>query len=253
MHEGCDCNHSPALAMNDASQIALSAQIALMRRTDIIANNIANLSSNGYKGEHMVFSEYLSQTNDGAIGSYVNPVGTVRDVSQGPMTQTGNPLDVAVEGDGYLAVQTPQGTQYTRDGHFQLDAQGEIVTAQGYPILGGSGAPIVIPNDSGPITIGQDGTVVTAQGNAGQIQVATFQNPQTMLSVGNNLYTTNESPGTPNVTKLVQGSLEGSNVQPIIELTQLIATEREVGFAKDMTTTEGNRISNAIDRLGKVS
>src|SRR5215469_7550712 len=113
---GCDCNHSPALAMNDASQIALSAQIALMRRTDIIANNIANLSSNGYKGEHMVFSEYLSQTNDGNIGSYVNPVGTVRDVSQGPITQTGNPLDVAVEGDGYLAVQTPQGTQFTRDG-----------------------------------------------------------------------------------------------------------------------------------------
>jgi flagellar basal-body rod protein FlgF len=239
--------------MNDASQIALSAEIALMRRTDIIANNIANLSTNGYKGEHLLFAEYLNRTNDGGIGSYVQPLGTVRDTSQGPLSQTGNPLDVAIEGDGYLAVQTPNGTRYTRNGHFQLDAQGEVVTSQGFPILSAGGAPIVVPNGAGAITIGQDGTVVTDQGNAGQIQIATFQNPQAMLATGNNFYSTDQAPGTPTSTKLVQGSLEQANVQPIIEITQLIATERAVSFAKDMSTTEGTRISNAIDRLGKVS
>jgi flagellar basal-body rod protein FlgF len=239
--------------MNDASQIALSAQLALLRRSDIIANNVANISTNGYKGEHLVFAEYLNATQDGSVGSYVDPVGTVRDLSQGPITQTGNPLDVAVEGDGFLAVQSPQGTRYTRDGHFQLDAQGEIVTAQGYPILGASGAPIVIPNGAGPITIGQDGTVATAQGNAGQIQIATFQSGQQLIPAGNNLFDTNEAPGTPTSTKLVQGSLEGSNVQAIIEMTRLIETERAVGYAKDMSTTESNRLSNALDHLGKVS
>lgn len=239
--------------MNDASEIALSAQIALLRRTEIIANNIANLSTNGYKGEQLVFSEYLGRTNDGNLGSYVQPAGTVRNMSQGPMAQTGNPLDVAIEGDGFLAVQTPSGTRYSRDGHLQLDAQGELVTPQGYPILGASGAPVVVPNGAGAITIGYDGTVITAQGNAGQIQLATFQNPQALEPAGNNLFNSNEVPGTSTTTKLVQGALEQSNVQPIIEMTQLIATERAVGYAKDMSTTESNRISNAIDRLGKVA
>lgn len=239
--------------MNDAAQIALSAQIALLRRTDIIANNIANLSTNGFKGEQMPFREYLSRTNDGGTGSYVTPAGTVRNMSQGPISQTGNPLDVAIEGDGFLAVQTPNGTQYTRDGHFQLDAQGEIVTTQGNPLLGASGAPIVVPNGAGNITIGYDGTVVTNQGNAGQLQLASFQDNQALQPAGNGLFTSNETPGTPTSTKLVQGALEQSNVQPIIEMIQLIATERAVGYAKDMSTTEGNRISNAIDRLGKVS
>jgi len=238
--------------MNDASQIALSAQIALLRRTDIIANNIANMSTNGYKGEQLVFSEYLNRTNDGGIGSYVNPVGTVRNMSQGPITQTGNSLDVAIEGEGFIAVQTPSGTRYTRNGHFQLDAQGELVTTQGNPILGASGAPIVVPNDSGTITIGYDGTVITKQGNAGQIQLASFQNPQALEPTGSDLYNATELPGTPTSTKLVQGALEQSNVQPIIEMTQLIETERAVGYAKDMSTTEANRISNAIDHLGRV-
>jgi len=239
--------------MNDSSQIALSAQIALLRRSDIIANNVANLSTNGYKGEHLVFAEYLNSTQDGGVGSYVDPVGTVRDLSQGPISQTGNPLDVAIEGNGFLAVQTPQGTRYTRDGHFQLDAQGEIVTAQGYPVLSSSGAPIVISNGTGPITIGQDGTVATGDSSAGQLQIATFQNGQALLPAGNNLFDSNEAPGTPTSTSLVQGALEGSNVQAIIEMTRLIDTERAVSYAKDMSTSESTRINNALDHLGKVS
>jgi len=239
--------------MNDASQIALSAEIALLRRTNIIANNIANVSTSGFKGEQLLFSEYLSQTNDGSVGSFVAPVGTVRNMRQGPIAQTGNPLDVAIQGDGFLAVQTANGTRYTRNGHFQLDAQGEIVTTQGNPLLGVSGAPIVVPNGAGNITIGYDGTVVTNQGNAGQLQLASFQYPQALEPAGDDLYNASEAPGTPTSTKLVQGALEQSNVQPIIEITQLIETERAVGYAKDMSSTESTRISNAIDRLGKVS
>src|SRR5579863_508400 len=100
----------PFATMNDASQIALSAEIALLRRTNIIANNIANVSTSGFKGEQLLFSEYLSQTNDGSVGSFVAPVGTVRNMRQGPIAQTGNPLDVAIQGDGFLAVQTANGT-----------------------------------------------------------------------------------------------------------------------------------------------
>jgi len=239
--------------MSDATQIALSAQIALMRHTEIIANNVANLSTNGYKAERMVFAEHLARVSDGGLGSYVQTRGTVRDTSQGPITQTNNPLDVALEGDGYLAVQTPNGIRYTRNGHFQLDAQGQIVTSQGFAVLDGSGSPITIPSGATDITIGIDGTILTSQGRTGQLQLDQFQNAQAMLATGNGLYDTSEGPAPATGARVVQGSLEQSNVLPIIEMTQLIAAERAVNFVKDFTATEGNRISNAIDRLGKVA
>lgn len=243
----------PSPAMNDPSTITLSAQIALLRKTDMLSNNLANLSTNGFKGQEMLFSEYLGKASDGKKASYVQDLGTARDTREGPVTQTGNPLDVAVEGTGYLVVNTPLGPRYTRDGHFQLDAQGQIVTSQGNPLQSDANTPINVPDNTRAITIGSDGTVVTSDGTvAGRLQVVTFPNEQALLPAGANSFSTDQTPQpAPPETKLVQGSLEGSNVEPVLELTQLISANRAIGYTHDFTSAEATRVTNAIDRLGK--
>jgi flagellar basal-body rod protein FlgF len=238
--------------MNDASTVALSAQLAALHQTDVIANNLANLSTTGFKGEHLLFAQYLSQASDGTPLSYVQELGTARDTSQGPITQTGNPLDVAIQGDGFFTVQTPLGPRYTRNGHFQLDADRQIVTSQGYPVLTDSGSPLAVPEGAGPITIGADGSVGTAgQGSVGSIGIATFQNPQAVMPTAGGLYTTDQPPQAATGTRLVQGSFEGSNVEPIIEITRLIAAERNVDYTKTFINAQASQTSNALDRLGK--
>jgi flagellar basal-body rod protein FlgF len=238
--------------MNDPSTIALSAQIALLRKTDMLSNNLANLSTNGFKGQEMIFTEYLGKASDGKQASYVQDLGTARDTREGPITQTGNPLDVAVEGSGFLVVDTPLGPRYTRDGHFQIDSQGQIVTSQGYPVQSDANTPIAIPDNTRAITIGQDGTVVAAGSTIGKLQVVTFPNEQALVPTGANSFSTDQTPQpAPATTRIVQGSLEGSNVEPVLELTQLISANRAISYTHDFTQAEATRVSNAIDRLGK--
>jgi flagellar basal-body rod protein FlgF len=237
--------------MNDASSIALSAQLAQMHQADVIANNLANLSTTGFKGQHLLFAEYLGQTTNGAPASYVQQLGTIRDPSQGGLSQTGNPLDVAIQGDGYFTIDTPLGQRFTRNGHFQLDADGQVVTSQGYPVLSDGSSPLVIPQGAGEITIGADGNVTTPQGAVGQLQVVTFGNNQALTPTANGFFSTDQAPQPSGDAKTVQGSLENSNVQPIVELTNLIAVQRGVEFAKDFMDTQATMTSGAIDRLGK--
>jgi flagellar basal-body rod protein FlgF len=237
--------------MNDAGSIALSAQLALLRQTDVIANNLANLSTTGFKGQHVLFAEYLGQAADGTSESFVQDLGTIRDPSQGSIAETGNPLDIAIQGGGYLAVDTPLGQRFTRNGHFQLDADGQVVTSQGYPILSDGGSPLTVPQGSGQITIGADGNVTTPQGAIGRLQVVTFDNDQALTPTANGLFSTDQTPQPATNAKVVQGALEASNVQPIIEITHLIAVQRGVEYAKDFTDTQSSMTSSAIDRLGK--
>jgi len=217
----------------------------------VIANNLANLSTTGFKGEHLLFSEYLTQTSSGLPVSFVQEIGTARDTSQGPITQTGNPLDVAIQGDGFFTVDTPLGSRYTRNGHLQLDADRQIVTSQGYPVLSDGGSPLVIPDGGGEITIGADGSVSTTQGTAGKIGTASFANAQDLTPTAGGFYTTDQTPQAATNTKLVQGAVEGSNVEAIIEITRLIAAERNVEFTKTFINAQASLTSTALDHLGK--
>jgi len=238
--------------MNDASAIALSAQLAVLHQTDVIANNLANLSTTGFKGEHVLFSQFLTQTSDGTPVSYVEEQGTARDPSQGPITTTGNPLDVAIRGDGYFTVESPLGPRYTRNGHFQLDSQGQIITSQGYAVLSDSGTPLVIPEGSGEITIGADGSVSTGrQGTLGKLGLVTFVDQQAMTPTAGGVYTTIQQPQPSSDAKLMQGSLENSNVEPIVEITRLMNSQHNVEYAKTFVDALATLTSNAIDHLGK--
>src|SRR5262245_48269094 len=161
-------------AMENALLVGLSAQMALRRNMEIIANNLANASTSGFKREAPVFEELLVPVADDAAAmrevSFVRDWGVLRDMTAGPLLQTGSPLDVALEGDGFFVVRTAAGERYTRDGHLKLDAQGRLVTADGDPILS-DGGEITIPPGQSDIKIARDGTVSTMEGQAGKFRV----------------------------------------------------------------------------------
>jgi len=237
--------------MDTSTYIALSGEAAREQQMAVLANNIANMSTPGFKGERMLFAEYLANAPGGSQIAYVTQDGNNHDMSEGPLKRTGNALDVALNGDGWLAVSTPNGTAYTRSGHFQLDPQGEIITSNGYQLQNDAGAPIVVPADSGPVTIGTDGTVATSQGTIGHIPVVNFANPQLMVAEANGLYDTTEAPQPVTTTSIVQGSIEDSNVQPILAMTQLMNAADELKAAKTFSDAENDRLKNAIEQLGK--
>jgi flagellar basal-body rod protein FlgF len=244
--------------MQNATYIALSSQMALQRQMDVVANNLANASTPAFKGEEMLFSQYLVQPRGGSPLAFVEDSGTVRDLRQGPIAQTGNPLDLAIAGRGYFTVQTPLGARFTRNGHFQLDSQGQIVTSQGYPLLGLSGQPIIIPGGTHGIAVAADGTVSVGQDGSAQqaslgtIQIVDFPAPQAVTPAANGLWVTDQTPQ-PATATVQQGMIEESNVQPVVELTRMMSVARESGTVKNFLDEEDQRRSNAIDKLSKVS
>ncbi len=232
--------------------IAKTGLEAQQTNMDVISNNLANVSTNGFKRQRAVFEDLLYQTlrQPGAqsseqttipsglqLGTGVRPVATERIHSQGSLTQTNNSKDVAIEGGGFVQVLLPDGTTgYTRDGSFQFDQNGQLVTSSGYPIQ----PAITIPQDAQTLTIGNDGLVSvtvpgqTAPQQVGQLTLATFINESGLESIGENLYRETQASGAPNETTpglnvagtLKQGYVETSNVNVAEELVNMIQTQR---------------------------
>ena len=232
--------------------IAKTGLDAQQTQLDVITNNLSNVSTSGFKRARAVFEDLLYQTlrQPGAqssqqttipsglqLGTGVRPVATERIHTQGNLTQTGNALDVAIQGGGFFQILLPDGTTaYTRDGAFQKDAQGQIVTSSGYPLQ----PAITIPANAQSVTIAKDGTVTVLQAGSsaptqvGTIQLAGFVNPGGLQSAGENLYLetassgtpTPNTPGTNSVGTLNQSYLETSNVNVVEELVNMIQTQR---------------------------
>ncbi len=244
------------------SKTGLDAQQTQM---DVIANNLANVSTSGFKRSRAVFEDLLYQTmrEPGAqssqqtqlpsglqIGTGVKPVSTERIFTQGNLQQTSNDKDVAIQGAGFFQVLMPDGTTaYTRDGSFQIDSQGQMVTSSGFVLQ----PAITIPSNAQSISIGRDGTVsvtqpgVSAPVQVGSLQLATFINPAGLKSAGENLYTETASSGTANANTpgtngaglLNQGYVETSNVNVVEELVNMIQTQRAYEInSKAITTSD---------------
>jgi flagellar basal-body rod protein FlgF len=239
--------------MSNTTYIALSGQMALRRQMEVLANNIANASTPAFKSEQMLFAEYLEKEPTERPLSFVQDIGTARDTRQGSLSKTGNSLDVGLQGDGYLAVQTPMGIRYTRNGHLQLDANGQLVTTEGYPVLAEGDQPLAVPSDAGEITISRDGIVSTRQGQAGRLSVVTFPSERDLKPAGNGLYVTNSQPQPATGTLVLQGMLEDSNVKPILAMTRMMQVAQNFELAKQMVDGESERVRNAIEKLGKVA
>jgi flagellar basal-body rod protein FlgF len=236
--------------MENAGYIALSRQMVLRREMDVIANNMANLNTPAYKGQSMLFVEYLETSDNGEKMSFVQDISLVRNLTEGQMTTTENPLDLAIAGDGYFEVETPVGTRYTRNGVFQLNAAGELVTSSGQQVLGEGGNPITLPANSRDVTVTRDGTISTDQGPVGRLSIVRFEDEQAMVKLADGLYDADgQDPLANEDAEVVQGMIEGSNVQGIIELTKMIETVRHYSATGKMVNDEHERLRRAIQSL----
>ncbi len=239
--------------MENPGYIALSRQMVLRRETEVLANNLANLTTPGFKGESMLFVEHLKRTNHKEKVRFVQDIATVRDLKPGPLTHTGSPLDLAIRGPGYFAVETAAGERYTRAGGFALDAEGRIVNAHGQALLDDGGAPLSVPTEASDVTIAQDGTVSTDQGEVGRIRLVRFDDPQALKKLQQGLYSAaGQAPLPVENPDIQQGKLERSNVAGVVEMTKLIATVRSYQSAAKLADQEHQRQRRAIDALASV-
>jgi flagellar basal-body rod protein FlgF len=229
--------------------ISLSHQVALKREMDAIANNIANVNTPAYKAERMMFTEYLVRPQKDAPLSFVQDMGMMRDLRDGPLTKTDNPLDLALTGDGYFTIQTENGERYSRSGRFQLDADGQITNQLGHPVLSAAGQPIVIPPGTANISIAPDGTVSAGTEVVGAIGVVAFDNPRAMRREANNLYAAGAPPLPAERTRVLQGMLEQSNVNAIQEVTNMIEVHRAYAANQRVLQDEHERIRRAIGQI----
>ncbi len=236
--------------MTTTSEVALSYQLALTNQLDITANNIANVSTPGFQSSHPLFVEFLVEVDaTGQEVAYVVDKGTVRNLNPGPTNFTGNPLDISIEGKGYFVVETDEGTFYTRNGAFQLDQSGRLVTSTGATVLDEVNGPIVIAPDETQIIISRDGTISTENGDIGRFRIVEFADEQQMTNVGNSLLATEQEPIVASEAAVVQGMLEGSNVISVAEITRMIELLRSYQAANQLIRTEEQREQQAIETL----
>jgi flagellar basal-body rod protein FlgF len=252
--------------MENAVLVGLSRQVALHRELEIVANNIANLNTTGFKSDGALFEQYLMPVarDNGFTGAdsrlhFVQDRATWLDLGQGPIQQTGSPLDVALEGNGFLVVQTPRGERYTRNGALQINATGELVTTEGYKVMGESG-PIIFQNTDHDVTISAEGTISVREGNStidatrGKLRVVDFDKPQQLRKDGSSTFeadTTLQQRAATNA-HVVQGAVEKSNVQSVLEMTRMIEVSRSYTEVAGIIQQQSELRRDVISRLADV-
>ncbi len=215
--------------MDNGIYIALSRQMALIRDMDTVAGNIANVNTTGFQASHMMFDSYLADSNKRDKMAYANDISTYRNLENGSFTPTGNQLDMALNGGGYFIVQAPGGIRYTRAGNFQINNEGALVTAEGYPVLDQNEQPIFLPDDTREVTVGSAGNLKVNGQELAIVGVAEFANPQAMKKEGDRLLIAVQEPQENQGTAVLQGVLESANVKPVMEITRMIEVSRAVG------------------------
>lgn len=253
--------------MENTLLIGLSRQMTLERQIDVISNNVANVNTNGFKADKSLFQEYLMPVAhaDNFIGrdrvlSYVQDRATWRDMGQGSTENTGNPLDVAIDGNAFLAVQTPAGERYTRNGSLQINAQGQLTTVDGNLVLGANG-PIVFQQQDRDIVISPEGTITVREGLntlqdavRGKVRMVNFAQPQQLTKEGSNLYSAPNGTvaQTDTTSKLRQGFIEKSNVNTVAEMSRMIEVTRTYQQISATLQQQGDLRKNALDKLADV-
>jgi flagellar basal-body rod protein FlgF len=246
--------------MENTLLIGLSRQMALQRELDVVANNIANLNTTGFKADGNVFEQYVMPvaradafSGDDRRLTFVRDRATWTDLGQGPLQRTGNPLDIAIEGNAFLAVQTPRGERYTRNGALQINAAGELVTSEGHQVLG-DGGPVVFQPQDRHITIGRDGSIAVPEGLRGRLRLVTFVRPHALQKDGASTFAApaGMQPEVATTARVVQGAIEGSNVRGVIEMTRMIEVTRSYASVASLLQQQSELRRNAIQQLAEV-
>ena len=244
--------------MENAQYVGLSRHMALQRQMATVANNIANMNTAGYRSQQMLFQSHMHEPDaSGAPAhtsmSMVIDHALLADTRAGAIIDTQNALDVALVGDGFLRVQSEAGPRYTRSGHLSLDLDGQLVNSLGRPVMTPTNGAIVIPPGTDRISIAEDGTVSADDVLVGQIDIVEFDDPRQLEPLGGTLFATNSVPRPAENTSLVQGAIENSNVQPIVEMSQMIEIARAYESTQRMMQNEHERHQSAIRRLGQMA
>ena len=243
--------------MENAAYVALSRQMTLRRELDIVANNIANANTTGFKVEQLLVSEEVGQRArnhdvDGGV-SFVLDQGVGRDFGQGSLSQTGRVLDFAIEGEGaFFVLQDNGGEAYTRDGAFTLDAEGRLTTEAGLAVMG-EGGEIILDSAQGEPSVAEDGTISQAGLAVGRLSVVRFDELSVLSKGGDGLYrnVSNAAPAEAPDVQIRQGMLEGSNVNPLLEITNLIEISKAYERASKMIENTHDLSKRAVERLGR--
>lgn len=241
--------------MENSIYLGLSKQMALHTDMNIIANNVANMNTPGYRAQNLVFAEFIADPRGGDDPlSFVYNERQYQNTTPGTVAFTGNPLDIALQGPGFIGVQAPGGgIAYSRAGNFHIAGDGTLLTAAGHPVADSGGASIAIPQGSTDIAIDEKGFVSNQDGQIGQIMIAEFDNLQALDPMGDNLYSTDAAPLPADNTRVKQGMLEGSNVNPVLEMTRMIDTLRSYQSVQRLMQNENERLRTAVQRLTRQS
>jgi len=243
--------------MDNSMLIGLTRQLTLRQQMDVIANNIANASTQGFKVERVMLEADTAHRANHLDGprrtQFVDEWSMGRDFSQGALTRTGRPLDLALDGDGFFTLQTEAGERFTRDGRFGLNPQGELVASDGALLMDANGQPIVIDETAGQISITETGTITQNGVQLAQVGVTRFEDRTQLSKVGENRFSAPED-----LERLLeepplvrQGFTESSNVRPMLEITTMMQVSRAYGSVSRMINDTDELSRKAIERLGR--
>lgn len=238
--------------MDNAGYVALSRQSGLIREMQAVAHNLANMSTTGYRKEGVIFSEYVKNL-EGREPSLSMATANTRniDLSQGALTQTGGTFDFAIQGDGYFLIETPQGERLTRAGSFTPNAEGELVTPDGYRLLDGGGAPVFVPSDAKQLSLSTDGTLSADGRPLTQIGLWQPSDPLDLVHEAGVLFKAEKGTVPQEQSTILQGFVEDSNVDPITEIARMIEVQRAYEMGQTFLDREDQRIRGVIQTLGR--
>ncbi len=245
--------------MENALMVALTRQMTLRRELSITANNLANMTTAGFKVEKLLLAPKEGATASHTDGpnkiNFVQDWGVARDFSDGRIEITGRPLDVALVGKGFFAVETPDGERYTRDGRFTVDETGSLSTSDGMMVLGDTGAPILMDAFGGTPSIDQKGVISIDGAEIARLKVVGFASLGELAKDGSGRYRAPEGavPETIENPQVMQAYLERSNVVPILEINRMVEVTRSYQSVSNMLKSEEDTSRQAIQRLGKVT
>ncbi len=236
--------------MDAAGYATLNRQSGLMREMAVVANNLANASTTGFRREGVVFSEYVAAMDSDPSLSMAHASGRHVDLGQATLSQTGGSFDFAIQGDGFFLIETPQGERLTRAGSFTPSAEGELVTPDGYRLLDAGGAPVFIPPDARAVAMASDGTLSANGQPIAQIGLWQPTDPMGLRHQSGTLFAADAlEPVEGGV--VLQGMLEDSNVEPVSEITRMITVQRAYELGQKFLDAEDQRVRGVIQTLGR--
>lgn len=236
--------------MDAAGYTTLNRQSGLMREMQAVANNIANMSTTGFRREGVVFSEYVSRMDGDPSLSMAYASGRNIDLSQAAITQTGGTFDFAIQGEGFFLIETPGGQRLTRAGSFTPSAEGELVNPDGYRLLDAGGAPIFVPPDAGMVGVSADGTISAGGQPLAQVGLWQASDPHSLEHQGGTLFAANAVEPVEG-GQILQGYVEDSNVNPVSEISRMIEVQRAYELGQTFLDREDARVRGVIETLGR--